>query len=97
MARYRDLILSQAQQRGEPFYADAKRQLEAMGPSGLWSEAVRRLLKDHEFVQNGVESFAETVCRALGIKSSELSLSNSRPSLGKRAGEQVPGRQSSYR
>lgn len=74
MARYRDLILSHAKQRGESFYEDAEKQLEAMGPSGLWSEAVRSLLKNHGFVQNGIESFAETVCRALGIKSAELNL-----------------------
>lgn len=72
MARYRGLILSHAKQRGEPSYADAERQLDAMGPRGLWNEAVRGLLSEHGFVEDGVESLAELVCRALGIGISEL-------------------------
>lgn len=83
MAPLREQLLRQAQERGEPFVADMKKQLDAMGPLGLWSELARVHLGDHGFVQQGTESFAETMCRALGIGSSELRVSIQEGRLGR--------------
>ena len=45
-----------------------RKELEAIGPTGLWLEAVRGYLRDHGFVQDPSESLAETTARALGIE-----------------------------
>ena len=72
MAEFRDALLRQAEQRGEPSVADLRQELEQLGPLGLWRETTRRYLSDHGFVQSEKESFAETVARALGIDTDEL-------------------------
>jgi hypothetical protein len=72
MATCRDLLLSRAQERGEPFVVELTNQLETIGPCGLWIEIARGYLGDRGFVQRPTESFAETICRALGIGSSAL-------------------------
>jgi len=71
MAEFRDELLRQAEQRGEPV-AELREELDQLGPVGLWRENVRRYLSDHGFVQSGGESFAETMARALGIRTHEL-------------------------
>ena len=72
MAEFRDELLRQAEQRGEPSVADLKEKLEQLGPLGLWREAARGYLGDHGFVQSEKESFAETMARALGINTHKL-------------------------
>jgi hypothetical protein len=57
---------------GQAAVAEMNRQLDALGPHGLWSEAVRGYVRDRGFFQSGGESFAETIARALGISSHEL-------------------------
>jgi hypothetical protein len=72
MAEFRDEILRQAEQRGDPSVAELSEELEQLGPLGLWREAARGYLSDHGFVQGGNESFAATMARALGIDTDEL-------------------------
>ena len=72
MAEFRDELLRQAEQRGEPPVAELREQLEQLGPLGLWGEVARGYLCDHGFVQSESESFAETMARALGINTDEL-------------------------
>src|SRR5580704_9386467 len=72
MAEFRDDLLRQAEQRGEPSVADLREELEQLGPLGLWRETARGYLSDHGFVQSEKESFAETMARALGINKDEL-------------------------
>jgi hypothetical protein len=72
MAEFRDEILRQAEQRGEPPVGELREELEQLGPSGLWRETARGYLNDHGFVQSEKESFAETMARALGIDTDEL-------------------------
>jgi hypothetical protein len=72
MAEFRDDLLRQAEQRGEPSVADLREELEQLGPLGLWRETTRLYLSDHGFVQSEKESFAETMARALGINTDEL-------------------------
>jgi hypothetical protein len=72
MAEFRDELLRQAEQRGEPSVAELREELEQIGPLGLWRESARGFLSDHGFVQSANESFAETMARALGIDTDEL-------------------------
>jgi hypothetical protein len=72
MAEFRDEILRQAEQRGEPPVAELREELERLGPLGFWLETARSYLSDHGFVQSEKESFAETMARALGINTDEL-------------------------
>jgi len=72
MAEFRDELLRQAEQRGEPSVADLREELEQRGPLGMWLETARGYLSDHGFVQSAKESFAETMARALGISTDEL-------------------------
>ena len=72
MAEFRNEIIRQAEQRGEPFVAEVREALEQLGPTGLWRETARGYLSDHGFVQSEKESFAETMARALGINTDEL-------------------------
>jgi hypothetical protein len=60
--------------RGEPSVADLRQELEQLGPLGLWRETTRRYLSHQGFVQSEKESFAETMARALGINTDELSV-----------------------
>jgi len=72
MAEFRDELLHQAEQRGEPCVTELREELEQLGPLGLWRETARGYLSDHGFVQSEKESFAETMARALGIDADEL-------------------------
>jgi hypothetical protein len=72
LAEFRDDLLRQVEQRGEPSVADLRQELEQLGPLGLWRETARGYLSDHGFVQSEKESFAETMARALGINTDEL-------------------------
>ena len=72
MAEFRDDLLRQAEQRGEPSVVDLREELEQLGPLGFWRETTRRYLSDHGFVQSESESFAETMARALGINTDKL-------------------------
>ena len=72
MAGFRNDLLRQAEQRGEPPVGELTEQLEQLGPAGLWRETARGYLCDHGFVQSEQESFAETMARALGINTDEL-------------------------
>jgi hypothetical protein len=72
MARARDELLRDAEQRGTPPVAQLKKELDDLGPIGLWRETVRCLLQKYGFVQSNGESFADTLGRALGMHSEEL-------------------------
>ena len=72
LAEFRDDLLRQAEQRGEPSVADLRQELEQLGPLGFWRETARSYLSDHGFVQSEKESFAGTMARALGISIDEL-------------------------
>src|SRR5579864_9787991 len=72
MAEVRDRLLQLAEQRGEAPVAELREELEQLGPAGLWLETARGYLSDHGFVQSGNESFAETMARALGIRTHDL-------------------------
>ncbi len=72
MARARDAVLRQAELVGESRLAEVTKELDELGPLGLWQELVRSLLLVHGFVQRSDESFAATVARALGISIYDL-------------------------
>jgi len=82
IAKFRDELLRLAEQRGTRPVAQLKEELDAMGPTGLWCEAVRSYLRDHGFAQEPSESLAETTARALGIDSSELGVCMAQGRLG---------------
>ena len=66
-AQYRDLIVRHAAERGASFATEVKRQLDEIGPGGLWLELVGAHLNSLGYEQQANESFAETMTRALGI------------------------------
>jgi len=72
MAAVRDRLLQIAEERDPPSLATLREELERLGPAGLWLETARGYLCDHEFVQSGNESLAQTMARALGISTHEL-------------------------
>jgi hypothetical protein len=72
MAECRDELLAQAEQRSEPTVAEFRKELEQLGPLGLWRETARGYLDDHGFVQSETECFTATTTRALGIDTDEL-------------------------
>ena len=72
MAHTRDQILRLAATWPESSVAELKRQLDELGPDGLWLEGIRIYLRDHGFVQSNNESLAETTARALKITTQEL-------------------------
>src|ERR1039457_3358568 len=74
MAGIRDKLLDRVKPRGELAVAQLRTELEQLGPSGLWIEIARCHLREHGFVQNDEEGFAETLARALGISLPELRL-----------------------
>jgi hypothetical protein len=41
--------------------AEIRAELEALGPTGLWTEMARHFLADHGFIQNERESFTGMV------------------------------------
>ena len=83
MAEFRDDLLRQAEQRGEPSVADLREEMEQLGPLGFWRETTRRYLSDHGFVQSEKESFAETMARTLGISMDELMVCIAENRIGK--------------
>jgi hypothetical protein len=82
MAKFRDELVRLAEQRGTPPVAQLKEELDAMGATGLWCEAVRSYLGEHGFVQDPSDSLAETTARALGLDSSELRVCMEQGRLG---------------
>jgi hypothetical protein len=71
-AEFRDDLLHQAEQWGEPCVTELRDELEQLGPLGLWRETARGYLSDHGFVQSEKESFPETMARALGINTGRV-------------------------
>ena len=67
LASVHDELLRLAARFGEPRCSEITAELDALGPAGLWNEAVRTLLADHGYVQTGDESLAETVARSLDM------------------------------
>jgi len=74
MAFLRDRLLRLAEPWGEAHVAEMKAQLDSLGPRGLWCEVCRTFLADHRIVQSRDESLAETIARALGIDTSDLTV-----------------------
>ena len=83
MAGIRDKLLELAKPRGELAVAQLRTELEQLGPSGLWIEIARCHLREHGFVQNDEEGFAETLARALGISLPELRLCIAQGQIGR--------------
>jgi hypothetical protein len=50
VAHARDEILHLAGEQGESSVGEMKRQLDELGPDGLWREVVQSVLADHGFV-----------------------------------------------
>jgi hypothetical protein len=65
-------LREQAQEHGEAYAADLKKQLMEDGPVRFRIELIRAYLKLHGIEPGPNESFAMTVARALGIGTSEL-------------------------
>jgi hypothetical protein len=82
LAGVRDEMLRVAERLGEPRCSEIRTELDTLGPTGLWREAVRSLLADHGFVETGDESFAETVARALDIGTDELAVCIAQGQIG---------------
>jgi len=82
MGEFRDELLRQAEQRGEPSIAELREELEHLGPLGLWRETARGYLSDHGFVQSETECFAATMARALGTSIDELRVCISENRIG---------------
>ena len=61
-----------AEHQGSAAVAQLTSELDKLGPTGFWRETVRCHLQERGFVQQGNESFAETIARALGISILEL-------------------------
>ncbi len=72
LVKVRDEMLRQAELLSESRCSEFRTKLAALGPTGLWCEAVRGLLAERGIVQSDEESFAETVARALDIGTDEL-------------------------
>jgi hypothetical protein len=72
MVKVRNELLCVAAAKGQADAISIERELEDLGPHGLWLEMVRTFLAGHQIIQNGDESFTETIARALGIDSEDL-------------------------
>jgi hypothetical protein len=73
LAALRDHYLrDQAQEHGEPYTADLKKQLMEGGPVRFRIEIIGAYLRLHGIEQGPNESFAQTMARALGIGTAEL-------------------------
>jgi hypothetical protein len=83
MAGLRDKLLRLSGHQGAAAGAKLRTELDALGPTGLWRETARDYLRDHGFVQQANESFAETMARALGIGIQELKAHLMQGSIGK--------------
>ena len=90
MAFLRDRLLRVAEPWGESRVAEMKAQLDSLGPRGLWCEVCRTFLADHKIVQSGDESLAETIARALGIDSSDLTVLFQEGRIGKALIDRFP-------
>ena len=73
MAGFRDELFRRADREGDAHAASIRQELDVLGPNGLYCEVVRSFLARHEIVQSGDESFDETIARALGIDTGDLS------------------------
>ena len=92
LASVRDEILRLAVLQGDVGATEMKGHLKALGPFGLWLEAVRGYLKDHGFVQTGYESLAETMVRALDSGTDELRVCIAQGRIGSALLERVEER-----
>jgi hypothetical protein len=69
-----DFLRDQAKEHGDAYAADLKKEWEEKGPLAFRIEMIRAYLKLHGIDQGPNESFAQTIARALGIGTSELSV-----------------------
>jgi hypothetical protein len=90
MAFLRDRLLRVAEPWGESRVTEMKRELDSLGPRGLWCEVCRTFLADHGVVQRRDESLAETIARALGIDSSDLTVLLQEGRIGKALIDKFP-------
>jgi hypothetical protein len=67
-------LRDQAQEHGEAYAADLKKQLQENGPVRFWIEIIEGYLKLHGIEAGPNESFVMTVARALGIGTAELGI-----------------------
>ena len=73
LAQFRNQLLRRATEcAGQACVEQYTKELDELGPTGLWRELVRSYLGDHGFEQARSESLAETTARALGIDTAEL-------------------------
>jgi hypothetical protein len=72
LASARDELLRLAGHQGGAAVVQLRAELDELRPTGLWRGTVRCHLREHGFVQQGNESFAETMARALAISTHEL-------------------------
>jgi hypothetical protein len=80
MAAVRDDLI----RRAAPAYqAELRRELEELGPTGVWREMARHFLADHGFTQTERESLAETMARALDIGTENLRVLIAEGRIGK--------------
>ncbi len=82
MVSFRDELLRRADREGEAHAVSIGQKLDELGPHGLYCELVRSFLAHHEIVERGDESFAETIARALGIDTGDLSALIARGQMG---------------
>ena len=90
MAFLRDQILQLAKSRDGSDAVEMQAELDRLGPVGLWCEVCRSVLADHGFVQTASESFAETMARALGIDTSDLTVLLQQARIGKALIDRFP-------
>jgi hypothetical protein len=67
-----DYLRDQAQEYGEAYAADLKKQLMHNGAIAFRMEAIRAFLKIHGIEEGANDSLASTMARAAGIETSEL-------------------------
>jgi hypothetical protein len=73
LAAFRDDYLrDQAQERGEAYAADLKKQLMDDGPLAFRIAVIRGFLKIHGIEEGPNESLASTMARAAGVETSEV-------------------------
>ena len=78
-----DYLKDQAQEHGEAYAADLKKQLQEDGPVRFHIEIIEGYLKLHGIEPGPNESFAMTVARALGIGTSELGVRMQEGTVGR--------------
>ena len=83
MAGVRDKLLRLSEPQGSEAVAQFRRELDELGPTGLWRETVRCHLRGHGIVQGANESLADMTSRALGINNQELTAHFEHGTIGK--------------